>query len=179
MYFATLFCGISIKIMDDYLDLDMDLLRGKSNSVALIGNGAVAYALLSILAATLINREVAVVLFCAAYCIGMGNSSTADEYHWAETVMVAIFSIFLSGAGRTSVALLLMAALQIHDNLADNEPLRLLQTLLGREVSKIAAQVIAASLGITAIAINPLFSIVVVFNYFLFFAFERWLSLCI
>jgi len=60
--------GLSIKMMDDYLDKDLDL---HGNLYHFLEEGILPYALVALALAALADASLSVSLFLSAYCVGM------------------------------------------------------------------------------------------------------------
>ncbi len=181
---TTLLTAVAIKVMDDLLDQEIDLVHRRENLVNLLGGGIAAYAMLALVAAVALRPAVATPLFCAAYAIGMGYDFTlvypTGVRGWGEALTAIILSLITAGSLVTISAILLMLAVQITDNAEDNEtaawPLNL---LFGGAVGKTPALVCATAMLGIAISLTPLLGVTVLIVYVLFFAFERWCLPCI
>ncbi|MCK8827959.1 hypothetical protein MWH25_09430 [Natroniella acetigena] len=75
---ATVFLvGLVIKIMDDYLDQEIDRLNERKTLAIKLQRGVVPYTLLLFSFAVLINYQLTISLFWASYIIGMGISNNS------------------------------------------------------------------------------------------------------
>src|SRR5690606_29875589 len=70
---AVAAAGVAIKLMDDYLDQELDALLGRRTLAAAVGPGAVAYAMAALALAMLLDGPAAGSLFLAAYAVGMAH----------------------------------------------------------------------------------------------------------
>lgn len=120
---AVLFCGITIKLIDDFLDKNLDIQGGCPNFSKKFGDGIIIYALLSFAIATSINAVVSIPLFLASYSIGMSS----DLKHpfpsglsgMQEAVVVFFLGVLFWGWQNMVFSLLFMFALQLFDDYLD------------------------------------------------------------
>lgn len=94
---AVIFAALSIKLVDDYLDQDIDT----KNFATILGNGTAVYALLFYAFAAAINSNVSLGLFLASYALGMFNDLKSifpsRLSGWQEIIIViAIGAYFLT-----------------------------------------------------------------------------------
>ncbi len=64
--------GLVIKLMDDYLDQEIDRLNNRSSLAIKLQRGIVPYSLILISFAVLINYRLTISLFWSSYIVGMG-----------------------------------------------------------------------------------------------------------
>ena len=70
---AVLLCCVAVKLVDDYLDKDVDTRAGCYNFSKALGNGTIVYGMLALSLAASVNASVSIPLFLASYSIGMFN----------------------------------------------------------------------------------------------------------
>lgn len=68
---AVILCCISVKLVDDFLDYDMDTSADSYNFTTLLGKGTLVYAMAALALAASINASVSMPLFFASYMVGM------------------------------------------------------------------------------------------------------------
>lgn len=70
---ATLFTGVAVRLMDDFLDLRYDVLEGAETLAVRLGEGSIAYALISFALGAMVDAQTAVALMIGAYAVGMAG----------------------------------------------------------------------------------------------------------
>jgi len=68
---SVILCSIAVKLVDDFLDSDLDARAGCNNFSNTLGNGTIVYGILALSIAASINASVSIPLFLASYSIGM------------------------------------------------------------------------------------------------------------
>lgn len=115
--------GGTIKLLDDYLDLEQDTACGRPSLVRAFGGGVVAYAIVCAMIASGLNVGLAAPLVMAAYVVGMFKDPVQmlalGLPAWMESVLVAALAWALFGWRATVVSLLLMTGIQLADDLYD------------------------------------------------------------
>lgn len=123
MFFSIFFTGITIKMMDDFIDEDFDHLIGIFNLTKELGPGIVSYILLIFSLAIVLNPKVATSLFFVSFSIGMVGNLTAKMpsglYGYQESIIVLILALFLSGTKEVFSSLFLITAIQLWDDYLD------------------------------------------------------------
>jgi len=120
---AVLAAGAAIKLMDDYLDRDMDALAGRRTLAARLGAGTVAYALAALALGMLLEPKTAGSLFLAAYGLGMGHEPgrrlPSGLTAWQESIGAVAAGTVLAGPAPMAASLLAMVVVQCADDLID------------------------------------------------------------
>ncbi|ARU62782.1 hypothetical protein CBW65_18755 [Tumebacillus avium] len=122
-WIGIVLAGLTIKLMDDWLDVEYDQCVGRHTLAIRLGRACLPYALLGLgLAMTLAPQE-ALALFLAAYAIGMGHDlrekMPTKLPGWAESAIVLGISGWATSIGLTLWALCVMAMIQLLDDLMD------------------------------------------------------------
>ena len=65
--------GLTIKLMDDHLDVEFDQCIGRQTLALRLGRACLPYGLCALVLAMAIAPQVVLTLFLAAYAIGMGH----------------------------------------------------------------------------------------------------------
>lgn len=120
---AVLFTGISIKLMDDYLDQILDRLENKKTLALRWGRATLPYALLSFSLAAAFNYSWAVSLFWASYILGMGYDLT-DELPtglkaYQESLLLLLIGVYILSIKNFLSSLFIMTGIQLIDDLID------------------------------------------------------------
>lgn len=168
-FFAALLTGVAVKIMDDYVDEESDLLSNRPNLCHRYGRDITVYGFWSLLAAAAIELPTATGLFAAAYAVGMAFRDTSIYLsrlsNLGEGTLSIAFSILVAGFSTTAVALSLMAAIQLWDDWLDE----------GRPLINV---VVASGCVGLALLVDGALASMVLFAYAVLFAMERWCRPC-
>lgn len=120
---AVIFCGLAIKLTDDWIDQEEDKLAGQKNWAAIIGMGTMLYAILLLILAAAIRAEVSLPLFLASYVVGMFHDLTSQFplglSGWQESLVIFIISILFFGFEVTVFSLFFITAVQFFDDWYD------------------------------------------------------------
>jgi hypothetical protein len=122
--FVAVFCtGCVIKLVDDYLDQELDVIVGKYSLAQRIGIGTVAYALVIFALAVSLNWKLSVVLFFASYITGMvfdvRQQLPTGLSGFQEILAITGLSCWLTGITITIAAVFIMLFVQIIDDWLD------------------------------------------------------------
>lgn len=122
--FAGIFLtGLVIKLMDDFLDQDLDRLKGEENFSRIIGRGILPYSLVIIILALYFNFNESVSYFAASYFLGMAYDDRerlpSRLFGWQEGLIVLGISILLTSLKDTLSALILILLIQLFDDYVD------------------------------------------------------------
>lgn len=115
--------GITIKCMDDLLDIEYDQCVGRQTLAAKLGKATFPYALLLLGIGIYLANDYALVLFLASYTIGMGHD-LFDKLPtklpgWAEGLIAVVIGMILAGPLTMFWGLMMIGALQFLDDLID------------------------------------------------------------
>lgn len=124
-YLAVFCTGLSIKIMDDFLDQEKDRVQGKRTWVQHRGGGACVYALISLLIGAVLNLPFTGSLFLAAYSLGMLRSMPNPRWDTTidilETFLALGLGFYLWGWQCMAGAFFMILAIDLFDDLLDKE----------------------------------------------------------
>jgi 1,4-dihydroxy-2-naphthoate octaprenyltransferase len=122
-FLGIFFCGLVIKLMDDYLDQDIDSLAEKWNITMALKRGTLPYTLILMSIALYFNFSEAIGFFTASYLIGMayeGNEKLPTNLlAWQEGLVVFIIGIMMTSITNATGCLLLIIIVQLTDDLVD------------------------------------------------------------
>lgn len=140
---AVVLIGWAIKLMDDYVDREMDQILGKPNITGLLGDGLPVYMALMTALAVYLSPDTGATLFLAAYLLGMGEEM-GERYAvgwraWIEVIASAVLG-WLINRSLYLLNLLLILTIQLSDDLRDQEHdhlagRRTLPALVGSEIT--------------------------------------------
>lgn len=164
---SVVFAGVAIKLMDDYLDRDMDVLAGRRTVAAGIGAGTIAYALAALTVGMLLDPRTAGPLFLASYALGMGHEPgrrlPSGLAAWQESFLAVLAGCPLAGTRRMVGALLAMVVVQCVDDLMDlaGDRRRGHRSWAVR-LGEVETGLLAAAALLTGLALTPVLLVVVV-----------------
>lgn len=120
---SVLLCSISVKLVDDFLDNDLDTRAGFYNFSKTLGSGAIVYGILSLALAASINASVSMPLFLASYIIGMFNdfkkTFISGLSGLQESLLVFILGVMLWGWQSMLFSTLFIFSIQLFDDYLD------------------------------------------------------------
>lgn len=120
---SFLFIGIVIKIMDDYLDQELDKLTEQWNICNTLGRGVLPYSLVFMVLALYFNLSEGLSFFWASYSLGMTSNLKeklpSKLLAWQESLLAFIISITLSSFFTTISSFILIFLIQIIDDYID------------------------------------------------------------
>lgn len=123
MFGAILAGGFAVKMMDDALDVDYDICRGRRTLAAKLGKGALPYTLLAALIGTAWNVHLVIAIFLGSYAVGMTlRMSERLPTHlpaYLEIILAAMLSVLLVGWVLTVWAIAMMAVIDWLDDVVD------------------------------------------------------------
>ena len=116
-------CSASVKLVDDYLDKDIDLRAGRHNWAEITGNGTIVYAALLLAFAAALNPAATLPLFLACCIVGMFNSLNqrlpSSLNGWQESAAIFFIGILLFGMQQMLFAIFFILAIQLLDDCID------------------------------------------------------------
>lgn len=116
-------CAAAVKLADDFLDKEIDTRSGQYNWALPLGNGALFYAILCLIAAAGLNSKVSLPLFLASYIVGMFNGFDhvfpSKLTGLEESLAVLVLGICLFGLGSMLFSLSFILAIQLFDDCLD------------------------------------------------------------
>lgn len=115
--------GVVIKLMDDYLDQELDKIEGKHTLAVILDRAIVPYTLLFMVLCMSVHPMLAGSLFLASYIIGMGhNLQQALPLGWSslqESIIFGIFGLIVFGFTEMISSLLIIIFVQLVDDCFD------------------------------------------------------------
>jgi len=164
--------GLTIKMMDDWLDVEYDQCVGKHTLAIQLGRACLPYTLLCMGIAMALAPEVALALFLTAYAVGMGHDLREKmPTHlpgWVESLFVMGIAIWCSGLALAGWALFVMVTIQVLDDIMDLQQDRrsgqnnlanrfgLVEVTLAMFISLLAAVLIAPMQTVEVLVATPL-----------------------
>jgi 1,4-dihydroxy-2-naphthoate octaprenyltransferase len=121
--FGIVLVGLTIKLMDDWLDIEFDQCIGRNTLAMRLGRACLPYALVLFGLAIAMAPKLAFSLFLAAYAIGMSHEllerMPTKMPGWLESILVLGISAAYAGFVLTAWAVCIMAMIQLLDDLMD------------------------------------------------------------
>ncbi len=163
IWLAVFFTGCAIKLMDDYVDRELDQVLGGPNLAHVMGDGLPIYMALATALGIYLAPTIGITLFLAAYLVGMGDEIGARYLAgwraWVEILVAAVLGYVIAPSHFT-LNLILISIVQLGDDILDLSRDRLtgkrtLPKLLGRRLSTL----MLLALALAALAISPWYSI--------------------
>lgn len=115
--------GTIIKLMDDYLDQDLDKIEGKYTLAMILDKAVLPYALLMITLAMAIDPGLTGSLFLASYAIGMGHDLKRTlPLGWTgltESILFSLFGFLVFGFSEMISSLMVIISIQFVDDFLD------------------------------------------------------------
>lgn len=122
-FLAVLLTGCVVKLMDDYLDQEIDIVRGKYSFAHHLGIGTIAYTLILFAISVSLNWQVSVALLFAAYMTGMiydfKTKYMLGLSGLQEISIVFLLSCLLVGMEHTFTAIFILLFIQVVDDWFD------------------------------------------------------------
>lgn len=98
---ALLLSGATVKFMDDVMDMEYDLARGKRTLAARLGRASLPYSLVAFAIAMIAQPLVSSSVFFASYAVGMFSRSTerlpTHVRAYIEIVVAVSLTVFITG----------------------------------------------------------------------------------
>ena len=120
---SVILCSIAVKLIDDFLDCDLDTRADCYNFSRTFGSGTIVYGILFLALAASINAAVSIPLFLASYSIGMFNdfkkTFTSGLSGLQESMLVFILGVILWGWINMSFSLFFILSIQLFDDYLD------------------------------------------------------------
>ncbi|NPV52620.1 MAG: hypothetical protein HPY71_03745 [Firmicutes bacterium] len=120
---AALLAGVAIKLMDDYIDREVDEICGKYSFALTLEGALVPYALLCAALACALDSSLASSLIIGSYIVGM--LPDLDEVFPSglnarlESIVVGLFGVILLGWRAILSSIVLMSGVQLIDDIVD------------------------------------------------------------
>ena len=123
-WLGIVLAGWTIKLMDDWLDVEYDQCIGRQTLASRLGRANLPYGLLGLGLAMAIAPGVALTLFLTAYALGMGHDlrerMPTRFPGWLESVIAMGLAVWYAGALLAGWALAVMMMIQLLDDLMDH-----------------------------------------------------------
>ena len=123
LFLSVVFCSASVKLLDDFLDREIDAVTGAHNWINRLGEDAVVYSLPLLVAGVAMRPAIGAALFLASWAIGMfhhfGAKYPSGLFGWQEVIGSIACGVFVSGLRAMAFALLLTLAVQLIDDIID------------------------------------------------------------
>ncbi|MDU4959694.1 MAG: hypothetical protein E6X17_03390 [Sporomusaceae bacterium] len=120
---AAVLCSAAVKLLDDYLDRELDAVSGQPNWINRLGEGSVAYSLPLLAGGVAMETAVALSLFLAAWAVGMYRDLAvcypSRLRGWQEALLAIAAGVAFAGWRLMLCALLLAASIQAADDIVD------------------------------------------------------------
>lgn len=124
-FLAILLTGCVVKLIDDYLDQEFDMVRGKYSLARHLGLGSMIYALIIFAVSASLNWRISVALLFAAYITGMvydlNTKYMSGLSGLQEICIIFLISLLLVGINYTFAAIFILLFIQIADDWLDTK----------------------------------------------------------
>jgi hypothetical protein len=114
--------GLVIKIMDDYLDQDIDFIEKEQNLFTAIEYGGLPYALIVLSLAFIFDPVTSLSLFFGSFAVGMAGDLTVKMpsglYGYQEIIIVVSLGLLILKINMAS-SILIMISIQLWDDYKD------------------------------------------------------------
>lgn len=120
---AAVLCSVAVKLLDDYLDRELDAVSGVHNWINRLGEGTVAYSLPLLAVSVALETAVGISLFLSSWAVGMYRSLPVRYPSrlrgWQEAALAVLAGAFFAGWRLMLCSLLIAAAVQLADDIID------------------------------------------------------------
>ncbi|GEO24925.1 hypothetical protein AAC03nite_07100 [Alicyclobacillus acidoterrestris] len=120
---AMLLAGAAVKLMDDALDIDYDICRGRRTLAARLGRACLPYSLVVFGIAMMMNRDAAFAVFLSSYAVGMftriHESLPSRVPAYVEIVIAVLLLVVLVGWRHALWGLAVMSMIDWLDDVMD------------------------------------------------------------
>lgn len=122
-FLSAALCSSAIKLLDDYLDRELDDTTGEHNWINDLGEGAIAYSLPLLAVSVALYPQVGLALFIASWSIGMYRDLhiiyPSMLRGWQEFLIGTAAGVYLSGWSIMLCSLFIAGAVQLCDDIID------------------------------------------------------------
>ncbi|MDB5083668.1 MAG: hypothetical protein JWN30_554 [Bacilli bacterium] len=122
---CILLIGITIKLMDDWLDQEFDECVGKKTVARKLGKSALPYSLLLAVLSAVVNPPLAISLFLASYSVGMAFQFTdrmpTGLPGYGEAAISFVVGCCLIGVPLMGWGIVMMLTVQLLDDILDSK----------------------------------------------------------
>lgn len=163
---AVLLTGVAVKLMDDFLDLRYDVFEGTETLAVRLGEGSIAYALVSFALAAGADAKTAVALMVGAYAVGMAGDFDrqlpSGLYGFQESLALLAAAALLVPWRAVLWAASAMLCVQLLDDLEDLATDRLTgNPNLARRIGVVEAHMLALGALFVAALTHPVGTVAV------------------
>ncbi|PWK15682.1 hypothetical protein [Tumebacillus permanentifrigoris] len=153
--------GLTIKLMDDTLDVEFDRSVGRHTLSVRLGRACLPYGLMLFGGAMALAPQVALALFLASYAIGMGHDLSevmpTKLPGWVESLLALAFAMLFAGPVLAAWALFVMIMIQLLDDLMDvQHDRRSGQTNWALRIGTVEATLLLFITALAAVLLAPL-----------------------
>lgn len=122
-FFGIFLMALVIKMMDDYIDKEIDELKGQWNLSLVLNKAILPYSLVLIIFSLYCNFTEAFSIFAASYFLGMSSelkeSLPSGLKAWMEGVLLLLVATYMSSVHEILAALLIVSSIQLIDDFLD------------------------------------------------------------
>lgn len=122
-WMVILVIGTVIKLMDDYLDQDLDKIEGKYTLAMFLEKATLPYTLLCTVMCMALEPMLTGSLFLASYLVGMGHDLQRQLplgwTAWQESLLFGLFGLVGFGIAEMIGSLLIVLFIQLADDFVD------------------------------------------------------------
>lgn len=122
-WMVILVIGTVIKLMDDYLDQDLDKIEGKYTLAMFLEKATLPYTLLCTVMCMALEPMLTGSLFLASYLVGMGHDLQRQLplgwTAWQESLLFGLFGLVGFGIAEMISSLLIVLFIQLADDFVD------------------------------------------------------------
>lgn len=122
-WMVILVIGTVIKLMDDYLDQDLDKIEGKYTLAMFLEKATLPYTLLCTVMCMALEPMLTGSLFLASYLVGMGHDLQRQLplgwTAWQESLLFGFFGLVGFGIAEMIGSLLIVLFIQLADDFVD------------------------------------------------------------
>ncbi|PRX24074.1 hypothetical protein BX659_12537 [Orenia metallireducens] len=114
--------GLVIKLMDDYLDQELDRMNGRQTLAMRLDRGTLPYALILLTFAVLIDYQLAIALFWSSYIVGMGmdtNRLPTGLKSYQEVMIMVVFGFLVLDYNLFLFSISIITFVQLSDDYID------------------------------------------------------------
>lgn len=125
LFVSTILCSLTIKLLDDYLDREIDAIDNSINLINQFGEATIVYALPLFGFSLLLAPPIALALFSSAWIVGMFRTMKtlfpSGLRGWQESLLIGGFGVWLTGWSIMIFSLVLTFSVQLIDDLLDQQ----------------------------------------------------------
>lgn len=122
-FFSAALCSAAIKLLDDYLDRELDEISGEHNWINDLGVGVIAYSLPLLAVSVALQPQIGLTLFLASWTIGMYRDLhvryPSRLRGWQESVLGVAVGVYFAGWRIMLCSLFIAGAVQLFDDVID------------------------------------------------------------